>query len=54
MRDAVIVVSVSDRRGQGAARATLRETRPDDMAAAAIKGALGARARASSPRWSRT
>jgi acetyl-CoA acyltransferase len=39
MREAVIVASVRTAVGK-AGRGTLRETRPDDMAAAAIKGAL--------------
>jgi len=39
MREAVIVSSVRTAVGK-AGRGTLRETRPDDMAAAAIKGAL--------------
>jgi acetyl-CoA acyltransferase len=39
MRDAVIVASVRTAVGK-AGKGTLRETRPDDMAAAAIKGAL--------------
>ena len=39
MREAVIVSSVRTAVGK-AGRGTLRETRPDDMAAEAIKGAL--------------
>ena len=40
MRDAVIVAAVRTAVGK-AGRGTLRQTRPDDMAAEAIKGALG-------------
>ena len=53
MREAVIVSSVRTAVGK-AFKGTLRATRPDDLAAIAIRGALDARARRSTPKKSRT
>ena len=53
MREAVIV-SACGRRWARPARGTLRQTRPDDMAAEAIKGALARVPRRDAGAWSTT